>query len=177
MSRRGERGFTVIEMLVALALVLLGLVLAVQMLLESRQLFLDAERRAQDPVVTVAVAQLRKDLEEASGAQPSAPIWSSGVMALEGLPAGTVVYERRGSDLVRAVRAADGTEKSARTLLRPVASWRWRSTQADLVDVEIEYVIHDPVPRLRTSPEAPKVKTKSLALRVALRGVVRSRRW
>ena len=177
MRRRGARGFTVIEALVALSIVLLGLLLAVRMLLESRQLFLDAERRAQDPVVTVTLAQLRKDLEESSKTLTTSPIWTNGALALEGDPAGTVLYQQNDHDLVRSVLAADGTVKSSRTMLRPVADWRWRTVQSDLVDVEIEVELHDPVPRLRTTPAELKVKTRTLSLRVALRGFPRTRRW
>jgi prepilin-type N-terminal cleavage/methylation domain-containing protein len=169
-------GFTLIEVLISLVLITLALTLAAQLLVESRLLLEDSNRRARDPVLTLAVSQLRNDLQGSASAVGGGA-WSSGPLVLTGLEVGTVTYAVSGDALERRVVNSLGVESSRREVLKPLKAWRWRAVNARLVDVELVVDEQNPVPRLRTGPTPRNPREQRWALRSALRSGERERSW
>lgn len=166
MSRDRRRpaagGFTLAEMLVVWVLVLLALAVAADLLLDSQRVMRSAEGEARRVGAWPVGRQLRYDLQEARWPLGATDFWQSGPLALGGLPAGTVVYQRQGNELVRTVLDAAGQPGVPRRLATDVQQWRWRSPQPGLVDVEL------------ARGSAPAAR---LELRVALRGAGKDGTW
>lgn len=168
-----ESGFSLLELLVSMALMLLGLALAAQLLLESQRTFALAGRAAQEPLVGYAVAQLTTDVQASSGAQAA----SDGALLLTGLPEGTVRWDRRGESLLRTVIGTDGTIRSHRPVLQRVTAWRW-SWSGNLVTAVLAYRRGSAL-RYVTTPGLPPetVRQERLVIQVHPRGKGRWNRW
>jgi hypothetical protein len=133
----GEGGFTLVELSVATLLLLLVLLMATQLLLETQRIFVRMNAEAQNPIAELAWAQLRSDVHKAV-ALPGGLVGSGGRLDLA-QPSGTVRYLRMGEDLQRLVLAPDGTTiLGRRTLLRGVVSWNWQSL-AGVLMIEITH--------------------------------------
>jgi type II secretory pathway pseudopilin PulG len=116
---RRDTGFTLVEALVSLLLLLLVLAMAAQLLGETQQMLADAAREALDPAAALIATRLRVDVLGASGAVAAQnPDLSCAFVELTGNPEGPVVYHLAGGALVRSVLAADGTPQGSATLLR-----------------------------------------------------------
>lgn len=168
-----EGGFSLLELLVSMALMLFGLALAAQLLLESQRTFALAGRASQEPLAGYAVARLTADVQAASGAEAAA----DGALLLTGHPEGTLRWERRGESLLRTVIAPDGTIRSHRPVLRRVTVWSW-SWSSDLVTAVLAYRRGSAL-RYVTTPELPPevVREERLLLQVHPRGQGRWNRW
>ena len=129
--RSGEGGFTLVELVVATAVLLLGLLLACDLLDESARLLHHSVRRAHDPATLHAGELLRNDLR-GSSVVPASDGWVVGELVTVAPPTGAVVWRQAGDELRR---RAGGHE---RVLLRRVRSFRWRDVGLGLVEVELE---------------------------------------
>lgn len=132
--QRCEDGFTLIEILVAMTVLLVVLLIANGLLLESVRIFSNSGQELRDPAAELALRLLREDVRAA------APILSphpqSGPLVcqrLERFESWSVVdgrLERRGYTL-------DGDDLGARQMIDRVVSFRWWSADWGLVEVEI----------------------------------------
>jgi prepilin-type N-terminal cleavage/methylation domain-containing protein len=152
LTAKGEAGFTLVEMLVSLVLLLLALALAGQLLIESQQTLVDSAAEMLDNPTTLAVARLRNDVVSSSRFL-IIPILDTGGyrLILTGHPAGTVVYEVAGTDLVRRVFDGLGVEVGQGVALRGVATGHFVPTavpETPLLKIEVAYAVH----RGRRSP-------------------------
>ncbi len=102
--RSGARGFTLVETLIALVLLLFALALAAQLLAESAERFATAQGEVTEPPVALLLARMRGDVR-AAAAFSTLP---DGGLRLDGHPAGTIVYRQVGSEVRRQVYAASG---------------------------------------------------------------------
>ena len=127
---RGQRGFSVLELVVAMAVMLFALLFACDLLDESGRLLHHSMRRARDPLPLLAGELLRNDLR-AARPQPEGG-WTSGPLALEVLGEGPVVWRRQGEQLWRAGGGG------GRPRLGRVVGWRWRALPRGAVEVRIE---------------------------------------
>jgi prepilin-type N-terminal cleavage/methylation domain-containing protein len=134
--RRPDSGFTLVELLVSLLLVLLALALAAQILVESSQMLADAAAEQLEAPLPLATARLRSDI---LGAASFTVLDGGDRLLLEGHPAGTVLYERAGDELRRIVLDAGGEPLGESVLLRGVAAWRCQGSGSRLVAVTIRY--------------------------------------
>ncbi len=147
----GQAGFTLVELMVSLVLLLLGLALAAQILMESAQLFAESAGEQIDAPIPLAIARLRGDVLAASSFQVT--IGDEGLrLVLEGHPVGTVLYERAGEELRRSVLDAAGEPGKATTVLRGVSEWICVPASPRLVVLGLRYRRHavprSPLPRL-----------------------------
>ncbi len=116
---RGARGFTLIETMIALVLLLFALALAAQLLAESAQRFATAQGEVSEPPAVLLLARMRGDVRAAA----SFSLLPDGGLRLDGHPAGTVVYRQVGSDLRRQVVAASGEIESDAPAWRNVVAF------------------------------------------------------
>jgi hypothetical protein len=116
MARR-EGGFSVLELVVAMTIMVFALLMACDLLDESARYLSHSVRRARDPLPLLASELLRNDLRAAM------PVIGSGCDDVEltlVVPGeGTVVWHRRGSQLWR---WHGGTDRPKLVGLR---QWRW----------------------------------------------------
>jgi prepilin-type N-terminal cleavage/methylation domain-containing protein len=157
----GERGFTLAEALIALAVLGVGLILAGSILVQAHRMLHQASVEARTPAAELVLARLRSELQSAEGvAADTGPPLDRARNPLELLfPDGRRVrYERWGSELRRrelvpakgaADPGGDGGDRSPsrgraewsapRRVLGGVTSWRWNQVGRRLVTVEIAY--------------------------------------
>ncbi len=169
-----SRGFSLLELLVSFVILMIAMMIAGRLLLEAQARMAHSARQAMEPVAPIALKQIRADVR-ASGSVPAFDHeWNWQPLVLLGHPAGTVVYERTGSDLVRTVDRGAGSEPAERLVLSAVSVWRWRlSPAAPLPLVEIELGQRQ-IPRLTLlaaagQREAPIPVTRSHLIAVSPR--------
>lgn len=114
-----QAGFTLVEVLVSLVLLILVLSIAAQLLGETQQMLVDAAREARDPAAALIATRLRVDVQGAAGAVAApSPELACAYLELVGNPEGVIFYQLAGGGLVRSVLAADGTPVGSGVLLR-----------------------------------------------------------
>lgn len=115
-----QAGFTLVELLISLAVISLALALTAQVMMEGAQMLTDAAAEQADAPVPLVVARLKGDVRAAAGFEVL-PGLEGPALFLHGHPAGPaglVVYQKVGDELRRTVVGAG--EAPA---LRGVTSW------------------------------------------------------
>jgi hypothetical protein len=121
---RCEAGFTLVEALVSMLLLVLVVMLAAQLLGETQQMFVDAARESLDPPAALIATRLRLDVLGASGAIAALnPDQSCAYVELLGHPEGPILYRMARGALLRSVLAADGTSQGSAILLRQATAF------------------------------------------------------
>jgi prepilin-type N-terminal cleavage/methylation domain-containing protein len=133
-----QAGFTLVELLVAFVILALALALTAQLLQEGQLALVDTTREQTEAPITLVLARIRNDVLSAA-AFYVVPGSGGARLTLLGHPAGTVIWEREGDQLVRGVNGAPGAP-----VLRNVTGWAAASfsagvTSAPVVSVEIHY--------------------------------------
>jgi len=176
-----QTGFTLIEMLVSLLVVSLVLALGLQVLLETRFLFMKVDQEIGRPVPHLFARLLRRDAQGAMGIFAPRPTWTIEPLVLEA-PDGTRVRYQQDSGNINRLLFNDSNELiNSRTLMQNVNSWQWRRLAPGLLEVQIVYL----KPRAPTSSLAPGlarlreggVEPEILSLRYALRARPGRRSW
>jgi prepilin-type N-terminal cleavage/methylation domain-containing protein len=136
----GAAGFTLVEVLVSLVLLLLALALAAQLLGETRQMFADAAREELDPAAALIATRLRGDVQGAAGAVAlQGADLSCASLELVGTPEGTIVYTLVGTTLMRSVQTAGGATRQA-VVLRGATSFNCQNLPGNGVSmVRLDY--------------------------------------
>jgi hypothetical protein len=118
-------------MLVATAVMLVGLLLACELLDESARLLHHSVRRARDPTTLLATEMLRNDLRGTQSLVPTDGDWTSLPLFLEMPGTGQVTWWYEDGGLLRSVDGGAG-----RRLLGSVREFRWRTLRSNVVEVE-----------------------------------------
>jgi prepilin-type N-terminal cleavage/methylation domain-containing protein len=116
---RRTRGFTLVEVLIALVILILALALAAQLLEESAQTFATVQGEATETPAPLLLARMRGDVRAAG----SFTVLADGALRLDGHPAGTLVYRQVGSELRREVYDASGALAASGPAWRGVAGF------------------------------------------------------
>jgi prepilin-type N-terminal cleavage/methylation domain-containing protein len=117
-EREPDRGFALLELLIALVLVSLALGLTAQLLMESSQMLTTAAAEQTDAPMPLVLARIRGDVRASGGFKVVEER-----LYLLGHPAGTVVYDRAGRDLRRTVLDDHGAVLGSSPALRGVTQW------------------------------------------------------
>jgi type II secretory pathway component PulJ len=163
--RRSEAGFTLLELAVATAVLLLAVLLACHLFDESGRLLQHSVRRARDPYTLVAAELLRNDLRASAPPgliEPEFVHWPLELVTDEG----RVVWMR--SDDGALVREANGVE---RAYIQQVRSFAWRPL-GNAVEVWVTYRTSSPYLRQLAGslPKSDPGKDEDLHLLVVMRG-------
>jgi prepilin-type N-terminal cleavage/methylation domain-containing protein len=119
---RGQEGFSLAELLVALALMSLVLSLASALLMESSRQLVESAGEQRDAPVSLILARIRGDVVQASSFAVAVDETSTRLL-LFGHPEGTVQYENVGEELRRAVRAPGKKLEKEVIVWRGLESW------------------------------------------------------
>lgn len=132
-------GFGLLELLITTALVMLALLLAGRLLLESQ---VESSRRARELANVqprFALARLRQDLEGARVVSGTWADWQEGKLEAVYADGRRVVWELEGSRLSRVEASGGGDVEPVRqVLLEQVSGWYWRRAGAGLLDVHLQ---------------------------------------
>ena len=121
---RREAGFTLVETLISLLLLVLVVEIAAQLLGETQQMLVSSGREALDPAAALVATRLRADVLGASGAVAALnPDLSCAYLELVGNPPGPIFYQLTAGALVRTVAAAGGAPPRSAVLLRGAISF------------------------------------------------------
>lgn len=141
--RRGQGGFSLLELLIVMVISGLALLLATGLLLEAQSRMAHESKRQVDPVGQLAAEQLQADVRMAEGVErPLVSGWLSREMVLLGHPAGRVSYLQEGGQLLRRVQRQrrDGTmAEGERLVLDRLTTFRWRPLSDGSLDVEMGF--------------------------------------
>lgn len=179
---RSQGGFSVLEMVVVLAVVGVSLFLAAGLLQEARTLISATGAELTNPLTGLATDRLRADLQAAApvpSLPPSLDGWSTDPLLLRGTAGCSIVYERDGRALLRRLLDVDGTETGVEVLLKDLVRWRWRASAPNLVEIDLAYHRAPPASRWRLDgrPGKPAPELAVERLLTALRGGGRERGW
>ncbi|HSS48920.1 MAG TPA: prepilin-type N-terminal cleavage/methylation domain-containing protein [Thermoanaerobaculia bacterium] len=161
-NRGAQGGFTLIEISIALVLMMLGLLLAAQLLMETSKLFAETSGEAIDTPVPLVLARIRGDVQGSAAAAPVLQVDGSlAAITMLGGPDGEVVYAKQGTDLFRSVVPSNGDPPKPPSLLwRGVTAWSCQLVPGtNVVDLQVTY-------RRRSVPHTP------LAVLPAYRGAL-----
>lgn len=166
-------GFTTFELLISMALVVLALTLAAQMLLESQRTFALAGRAALEPMTGAAVARLTADVHAASGIKSAL----DGALLLTSHPERVVRWEQEGDTIWRTVIGAGSAIRSHQPVLERVTEWSWNWDGA-LLTTTLAYRRGSTL-RYVTTPGLPPetAREERLTLQLHPRGRGRWNRW
>ncbi len=169
--RQGSRrtaGLSLVELLVAFIILLLGLALAAEIGVRARSMLAHSARDARRPPIGAVLGRLRTDVAGAERFDPPLspdPLtgWTLEPLILR-LSRGALLYRSAGATVERIAFDAEGKPIGRLTLVRDGGSWRWRSIDTHLVEVSIAYL---------AEPGAPGAAGRAIRreeLRLALRG-------
>jgi len=142
-NRPSARGFSVVELVVALALTAVVAVAAAELIMEAVRITEAAGRSLRSPTLALAVVAVRRDVEASVRLlHPPSTGWSQEDLELVGWDGRRVRLHADGGDLVRTATDELGRPSSRRVVVRGIASWWWRSPRAGVIDVRITALVH-----------------------------------
>lgn len=149
---KGQRqaGFTLLEMLISMVLLLVAVALATQLLLEASKMFVESQGEAADTPVPLAIARIRNDIQGAVSVFPvtddSGRLIQIEIRSFDG----QIFYRKEGDALYRTFhRKGEDLPQEPALLWRDVVSWRCQRVElTPLIDLEVTYT-------RRSTPRTP----------------------
>ena len=132
-SKRRQAGFTIVEMMVALVLLLVGLMIAADLLDESSRLFVETAGETLDNPAPLAAARMRADIQNATSVTPQFSPLDGTLDSVYVLGGGQkIVYQKTGDTIYRTVYPSPGgPPQDPGELWRGVTSWRCEEGSKD----------------------------------------------
>jgi prepilin-type N-terminal cleavage/methylation domain-containing protein len=175
--RAGQRGTTLVELLVVLALLGTIAVLTAQLVIQSTRLMHTTAEATRNPDLVLAGEWLRRDLFEATAVVGGALGWTDGPLVLIGQHGGWVAFAAVDGTLVRTGVPPGAVPADGRVVLRGVEGWRWRLDDGRLIRIELEANVNPNADRDPTGSGTVKPERRTDRLGFALRGASGGRSW
>ena len=131
-----QRGATVVELLVSLALISVVFVAAGPLIIQSIKLFDATSRSLTDPSASLVGAWLRRDIHSAASLHSWSDDWGEETLVLRSHDGEIITYEVDESALIRRRFKLSGELIDRRVILRNITFWRWRALQG-FIDIQI----------------------------------------
>lgn len=164
------RGYTVAELLVALALTSLIVLASMQLIVAAVRIADRGSWRLTAPRLESVATSLRNDVHRSIAIVGIELGWQNGPLDLASWDGGRVRYLLDGDRLVRESRDSLGDPAVRRVLTSRVSSWRWRLLNSGTVEVRLAAVPARP-------PDDPASGGRSLTRRFSVRGWPDGRSW
>ena len=171
------RGTSLVELLVVLALLSVMILVAADLVVHSMELLGATGRAVRNPLVVHVTSRLRHDVQEAAALQREEWVWSEDPLVLVNQDGTLVSVGLEDGSLVREKTDGSGGPSDRRVILRGVTSWWWRTPVADVVDLNITYLVN-PSPERQVSRDVGYgLERRQENLRFAIRGGGGGTRW
>ncbi len=166
----GERGVTLIELLVSLVLLVVAVSLACQLLLLTARIFNSTGKVLHDSSFANAAAQLRRDINDASSMSGSGGEWTDEPL---------LIFTQSGPMYI-GKNCTGELERGGEVLLRRVQGWQWRTIAPGVIQIVIyRQLSDDPWSDSQNLPPRLRVQTlrRTETLIVAARNIHGGRAW
>ena len=175
--RIDQRGVTLVELMVSLALLGTIAVLTAQLVIQSTRLMHTTAEATRNPDLVLAGEWLRRDLYEATAVVGGALGWTDDPLVLIGQNGGWVAFAAVDGTLVRTGAPPGAVPTDGRTVLRGVEGWRWRVDSGGLVRIEIAADLNPEAHSDPTGSGTVQPERRVNRLGFALRGASGGRSW
>jgi len=175
--KTSQQGVTLVELLVALALLSVIAVLSAQLVIQSTRLMDTAARASRNPDLVIATEWIRRDLYETVSVVGSGLGWSDGPLIAVAQNGGWVAIAPVEGLLVRTNAPPAGLPTDNRVILRGVVGWRWRVTDGASIQIELQAFANPDAHRNLTGAANYRLERRTERLSLALRGRPAGRGW
>lgn len=176
-SARRDGGFTLVEVLVAAALLTAVALLSAELVIQSTKLIDSAARATRNPDLVLATQWIRRDCYETLAVVGSPFGWTSDPLVLTRQDGGRVVFAVDDDELTRTDARPGAVAADTRVLLRGVVGWRWRVDDGVAVRLEIGSLVNPQAHENLTGVATGRVARRTERLVLALRGRPGGRGW
>lgn len=167
---RTQRGATLVELLVALALLSSVAVLSAQLVIQSTKLIDTTARASRNPDLIIATEWIRRDVYEAVSVVGEDLGWTEGPLVLVLQSGGWVAVSPFEGRLIRSNQPPGGLSPDSRVLLRGIVGWRWRVTDGGAVQIALEAYANPHAHQNLTGARSFELERRTERLTLALRG-------
>jgi prepilin-type N-terminal cleavage/methylation domain-containing protein len=172
-----DRGTSLVELLVVLALLSVMILVGAQLVVHSMQLLGATGRAVSNPLVVHVTSRLRHDVQEAAALQREESVWTEEPLVLISHTGTFVSIARENGNLVRTQMAGLGASPERRVILRGVTAWWWRNPVEGVVDLNITYLVNPEPERQASRDVGYGLERRQENLRFAIRGGGGGTRW
>lgn len=165
-----ERGASLVELLVAMALLSTIAVLSAQLVIQSTKLMDTSARASRSPDLVLATEWIRRDLYEAVSVVGEDLGWADGPLVLVLQNGGWVAFSPFEGQLLRTNAPPGGLLPDNRVLLRGVVGWRWRVNDGGVVQIALEAFVNPHAHQNLTGAKSFQIERRTERLTLALRG-------
>jgi prepilin-type N-terminal cleavage/methylation domain-containing protein len=173
---KNQHGATLVELLVALALLGTVAVLSAQLVIQSTKLMDTVARAARNPDLVLAGEWIRRDLYGAVAVVGEDLGWTHSPLIVVSQSGGWVVIAAFEGQLVR-TNSPPGLPPDIRILLRGVVGWRWRVIGDGAVVIELQAFANPDAHENLTGAAGHRLTRQIERLTLALRGKPAGRAW
>jgi len=165
-----QRGATLIELLVATALLGSIAVLSAQLVIQSTRLMDTAARASRNPDLVLATEWIRRDLYEARSVMGEDLGWSDGPLVVGKQSGGWLALAPFEGKLMRIDVPTGSLIPENRVILQGVVGWRWRVSDGKAVQIELQSFANPHAHRNLTGAASYRLDRRTERLAFALRG-------
>lgn len=165
-----QRGVSLVELLVALALLGTVAVLSAQLVIQSTKLMDTSARASRNPDLVIATEWIRRDLYEAVSVVGGTMGWSGDPMVAMNQNGGWVAHAVVEGRLVRTNAPPGGVPTDSRVIMNGVVGWRWRVDDGRAIRVDLKTLVNPHAHENLTGTAANRLERRTERLIMALRG-------
>lgn len=140
--RRGQRGTSLVELMVVLALLAAMVLVASELVAQSLRLQGAVGRSIRNPLLAHVTGRLRVDIQGSLGVLDEDTIWRDDPLVLRTRDHRLLHYLEADGALVRRTTDLDERLIEERTLMRGLTAWWWRSPVEGVVDLRFGYLVN-----------------------------------